>query len=472
MSREKEFVKNSAILSIGTILPKLTSIITLPIVTEKLSNAEYGTFDLITILVALFLPVATLQMQAAGFRYLVGVRGDKEEQTSIISNITFFTVPICVAALVVLYFFMNSISPMTRMLILSYFLVDTLLLTGRQIARGLAMNSVYSISALLNSILEMVLTAVLLLKFNMELDGVLIALLFSQSTSLIYLLLKTRMIQYMKFKAFSFKQIKSLISYSWPMVPNCMSMWVMRVSDRFVISFSYLGTAGNGLYAVANKIPQLLQIAQSTFAMAWQENASLSVEDEDSGEYYGKMFTNVFNILVGMMGLLIAFTPIIFIILIRGDYGESYNHMPILYIGVLFSAVSSYIGGVYVAHMKSKAIGITTMIAALMNFLINIIFVHFIGIYAASISTAVSYLWLAFFRMRDIQKIQKIKFEYKKILVLTGILIIMSAACFVRIIYIDIVNMVFSVAMAVYLNKNLIMPSIRKIKSKFKGKSK
>ena len=48
----------------------------------------------------------------------------------------------------------------------------------------------------------------------------------------------------------------------------------------------------------------------------------------------------------------------------------------------------------------------------------------------------------------------------------------MSAACFVRIIYIDIVNMVFSVAMAVYLNKNLIMPSIRKIKSKFKGKSK
>ena len=214
MSREKEFVKNSAILSIGTILPKLTSIITLPIVTEKLSNAEYGTFDLITILVALFLPVATLQMQAAGFRYLVGVRGDKEEQTSIISNITFFTVPICVAALVVLYFFMNSISPMTRMLILSYFLVDTLLLTGRQIARGLAMNSVYSISALLNSILEMVLTAVLLLKFNMELDGVLIALLFSQSTSLIYLLLKTRMIQYMKFKAFSFKQIKSLISYT------------------------------------------------------------------------------------------------------------------------------------------------------------------------------------------------------------------------------------------------------------------
>ena len=471
MSREKEFVKNSAILSIGTILPKLTSIITLPIVTEKLSNAEYGTFDLITILVALFLPVATLQMQAAGFRYLVGVRGDKEEQTSIISNITFFTVPICVAALVVLYFFMNSISPMTRMLILSYFLVDTLLLTGRQIARGLAMNSVYSISALLNSILEMVLTAVLLLKFNMELDGVLIALLFSQSTSLIYLLLKTRMIQYMKFKAFSFKQIKSLISYSWPMVPNSLSSWVMRVSDRLIL-WRFMGVEANSIYAVANKLPNMFSIVQNTFSLAWQENASLSVEDEDSGEYYGKMFTNVFNILVGMMGLLIAFTPIIFIILIRGDYGESYNHMPILYIGVLFSAFSSYIGGVYVAHMKSKAIGITTMIAALMNFLINIIFVHFIGIYAASISTAVSYLWLAFFRMRDIQKIQKIKFEYKKILVLTGILIIMSAACFVRIIYIDIVNMVFSVAMAVYLNKNLIMPSIRKIKSKFKGKSK
>ena len=49
MSREKEFVKNSAILSIGTIFPKITSIITLPVITGCLSKADYGIYDLITV---------------------------------------------------------------------------------------------------------------------------------------------------------------------------------------------------------------------------------------------------------------------------------------------------------------------------------------------------------------------------------------------------------------------------------------
>lgn len=102
--------------------------------------------------------------------------------------------------------------------------------------------------------------------------------------------------------------------------------------------------------------------------MAWQENASISVEDEDSAEYYGKMFDHIFRLLVGCMALLIAFTPIIFNILIRGDYEEAYNHMPILYLAMMFSTISSYLGGIYIAHMKSKELGITTAIAAAFNF--------------------------------------------------------------------------------------------------------
>ena len=52
MSREKALVKNSIIISIGTFLPKLVSLITLPIVTAGLTKAEYCTYDLITIMCA------------------------------------------------------------------------------------------------------------------------------------------------------------------------------------------------------------------------------------------------------------------------------------------------------------------------------------------------------------------------------------------------------------------------------------
>ena len=74
MSREGKLVKNTLVLSIGTFLPKAVSFITLPILTGYLTKAEYGTYDLITVLVALILPAATLQIQAAAFRFLIEVR--------------------------------------------------------------------------------------------------------------------------------------------------------------------------------------------------------------------------------------------------------------------------------------------------------------------------------------------------------------------------------------------------------------
>ena len=47
MEREKALAKNTIIIGFGTFLPKVASIITLPIVTGSLTKAEYGTYDLL-----------------------------------------------------------------------------------------------------------------------------------------------------------------------------------------------------------------------------------------------------------------------------------------------------------------------------------------------------------------------------------------------------------------------------------------
>ena len=467
MQREKEFVKNSAILSLGTILPKLASIITLPVITGCLSKADYGTFDIITILVSLFLPVATLQMQAAAFRFLITVRGHKEEQKKIISNIVLFTIPICIISLFILFFFLRNIDIETRVLILLYFFIDTILITARQIARGLSKNLIYSISALVNSTLEMALMVILLRIMGGALKSALIALIIPQTVSLIYVIIHAKVYEFIDSGLFSLGVIKELISYSWPMIPNSLSAWVMRASDRLVLTW-FMGVEANAIYAVANKLPNMFNIVQNTFSLAWQENAAMSVNDEDAGDYYGKMFSNVFNVFVGIMALLIFFTPLLYKILIRGDYLEAYNHMPILYIAALFATVSSYLGGIYVAHMKSKQIGVSTTLAAATNFLINIVFVKTIGIYAASISTLISYLWLAIYRMVDVQKIQKIKFEYKRIVALTAVLIGMAIVCSLRNSYLDASNMLIAIVTAISLNRKIIRTLINKGKQKLK----
>ena len=50
MNRERSLVKNTLILSIGTVIPKFASFIVLPILTGYLTKTEYGIYDLITVL--------------------------------------------------------------------------------------------------------------------------------------------------------------------------------------------------------------------------------------------------------------------------------------------------------------------------------------------------------------------------------------------------------------------------------------
>jgi O-antigen/teichoic acid export membrane protein len=467
MSRERELVKNSLILFLGTVVPKMIAVVLLPVITAYLTKAEYGTYDLITILVSLFLPVATLEMQTAVFRFLIEAREQQERKCQIITNVFVFTLAVSVVALTICYAILAKKRIPYALLIVSYFFMDTVLATFRQIARGLSYNKVYSMSAMISSVVELVLTVWLVVFIKIGLQGVLVALFVGQAISAIYIFLRIRIWNYIRWKLVSSCVLKELTAYSWPLVPNALSSWIIRVSDRTVILW-YMGIEETAVYGAANKLPNMLSIFQSTFLMAWQENASIHVQDEDSAAYYGAVFQNIYNIMAGAMALLTAATPVLFPLLIKGAYDAAYAQMPILYLGMLFSMLSSYIGGIYIAHKESRSIGITTTIAAIINILINVAFIPVAGLYAASLSTLISYIWLTVYRMIDIQKIQKIHFDYRQILRKTGYLIVMTIFSYQRRWQLDILNVVMALVLNLQWNKKYISTAVSLIKSKIR----
>lgn len=468
MSREKSLAKNTMILALGTFIPKISAFITLPILTAYLSKADYGTYDLVLILTSLILPSATLQIQTAAFRFLIKSRNDPERKKTIITNIFVFTIPISIVAIVIMYFFLGNLSFFNRFLILLFFFVDMINNSCLQTVRGLGDNFSYSVGAILGSLSKILLTVLGILLFKEGLSAAIIALIVAAAFSSLFIVIKSRLFQCVDLKKVSWSEIKQLISYSWPMVPNSMSMWVMNVSDRLVITFA-MGLEATAIYAVANKIPQILSIAQSTFTMAWQENASLTSDDKDVGEYYTKMFDLILDIMTGFLAAIIAATPILFIILIHGDYQDSYPQLPILFLAFLFSTMASFLGGIYVAFMKTKSVGLTTLAAAAINLIVDLLLVSLIGITAASLSTLISYFALVVFRMINVRKFVKIKYNYKKIVVYLAILILMCVVCFFRNPYLNIVNFVVGMVMFVILNRKLLAVIFRKI---FKKKQK
>lgn len=467
MNREKALAKNTFIIAIGTFLPKFSSIITLPIITGGLTKAEMGTYDLISTLVSLFLPVATLQIQSAAFRFLIDVREDEKETKRIITNIISFILPTSLIALTILYLCLGNVSLVIRWLICLYFFSDILMLSTQQIVRGLSNNKLYSASSVTISFSNMLLIVLTISVGKQGLVGVLASITIATTIGLILLLVKGHILSRIDLSLLSRKTLLEMLSYSWPMIPNSLSNWVLSFSDRAVLT-AFMGLEANAIYSVANKIPALFTTVQGTFVFAWQENASLASKDSDADTYYAEMFDSIFGILVGIMALLIAATPILFWLLIRGDYKEAYYQMPVLFMGMLFSSMASFIGGIYVAHKKTRSVGVTTILAAACNLVIDLVFVHKIGIFAASISTLVSYVFLTIYRMVDVQKFQKVKFNTGRFCLLIALLVLMCAICWIDTVALNVLNIILGCIIAFVVNRKIMKSILLTLKNKMK----
>ena len=455
MSRETRLAKNTVILSIGTFLPKVAAFFTLPILTGFLTKEQYGIYDLITVLVELILPLATMQIHSAGFRFLVESKMDRKMAKLYLSNIFAFVIPVSIVSLGVVYFFLPTDDLWIRAWICIYLFFDAIVTEIRSIARGLSENLAYSISAIISAVFKMVFAFILVQIMKQQLIGAIIALALSPVFSIVYLVIKLRVYELIDFRLFDIRIIRKMLAYSWPMVPNSMSNWVMRLSDRFVIT-SFMGLAANAVYAAANKIPSLLNLAHSAFTLSWHENASIVSEDKDADEYYSKMFSIMMNVYAGALGAIMACTPLLFRILIKGDYSESYAQMPILFLADFFYCMSIFLGGIYIGYKATKSVGITTFVAAACNLFVDLFLIKKIGLYAASGSTLISYLLLFAYRLVDVRRLVKIKYNFKQIILISCILCVETILFYINTIYTNLFNVIIAVVVGYTLNRKLI----------------
>ena len=124
MNREKDLAKNTIIISFGQLLPKLTTLITLPILTSCLTKAEYGTYDLINTLVSLIIPIVVLKLDMGVFRFLIEYRNDEQRKAEVISTTYSFVILTSILSVIAIFFLLRNIESLTKLLICIYFLLD------------------------------------------------------------------------------------------------------------------------------------------------------------------------------------------------------------------------------------------------------------------------------------------------------------------------------------------------------------
>ena len=466
-----ELIKNTIIIFLGKACTQLISFLLLPLYTKYLITEEYGIVDLITTYVSLLVPVITLQLEMAIFRFLVDNREDKNKKIEIISTGYNLTIVFSIITLSIYLIIASFINIKYKYLIAGVIFSCIYSSISLQVARGFGENIKYSIGCCVSGISTVILNVVFIVGLKMNANGMLMSMILANVLTFIYLSVSLKINKFFKFSKFDLNLSKQLLKYSIPLVPNGISWWIVNASDRTIIS-AFLGVASNGIYAVSNKFSSLFMGVFNVFLLSWTESTSLHIDEDDRDTFFSKTMNTVLKLFITLCFLVITVMPFIFPILIDNKYNDAYNNIPILLIAMLFNIVVGLDSAIYIAKKMTKQVMYTSILAAIINILVNILLINYIGLYAASISTLIAYAVMALYRSYDLKKYVNIKWDiayiFKSFIIFMLILIVYYINNFI----INIISFVLICVYAIVSNKQLINKIIHKIIEKIVKKEK
>ena len=415
MNKKKQLAKNTIIIFFGRVCTQLISFFLLPLYTSYLATKEYGTVDLIQTYVTLLVPIITLELEMSIFRFLIDSRKSEKETNKLISN-NFFILGISLSIFSILYIIVSSIVTIPyRWLILVDIIVCVLSGNFLQVARGFGKTLDYAISCILTGLTTVISNIILICFVHMQAEGMIISMALANFMCSLYLFIRLKLYSKINFKIVDFKQIKEMYKYSLPLIPNGISWWIVNVSDRSIISI-VLGASANGLYAISNKFPTIISSLTGVFNLSWSESAALHINSSDRDEFFSDITNTILRLFMALGVGMLACMPFVFPILIDVKYNDAYNYIPFLVLGTVFNVAICLYSQVYLAKKLSKQVASTAIVGAIINILINVIFIKQIGLYAAAISTMISYFVMMIYRHFDLKKYVNIKIEKKLII--------------------------------------------------------
>ena len=462
MSRAGELAKNTFIITVGRVATQFISFLLLPMYTVLLTSEEYGTVDLITTIVQLLVPIVSLMIDQGTFRFLLSCKNNDEKEKVIFNSICIITL-LCLFAFLISIFILPFTGGKYGIWVIMILIMTTYSGLFLQIARGLKSTIDYAVGSFMTSAVTIVLNILFIAYIRMGATGMLVATLGGNFICVVYLFFKLSIFKYTKNFRTDKEICKELLRYSVPLVPNQLSLWVMNSSDRMIVYY-FLGASANGILAVSHKFPAIFMTFYNVFLLAWHETGAIHYFDSDRDDFFSEMIMKITTAFVTIGIGIIAVLPIVFLWFVNISYDAAYYNIPIYIYAFFFNIIVGMLGIVYVATKQTIEIAKTTIISAFVNIIVNVALIKVIGLYAASISTFVSYLVVAVYRIIDTKKYLNIKFNYVRIFHLVVVSIMYGVIYYLRNKYISIIGLCIFAIWAIAMNREMIYKAINSIK--------
>ena len=458
MNVANNLYKNTIILGICTLLNKGLMFVMLPLFTRWLSVSDYGAYDVLATYISLLIPLVSLAAGNAIFRLSV----DASEENKIgyfSSGLALYIVNSIIAVSILLlfksYFNFTNLGPFIILLLGE--ILDNYFQCYLRANKDLPL---YGLCRTATVVISAITITILVKGFDYGLTGLLLGYSSGYYISVILIICKTSFFKNICLKKISIYKIKELVNYSWPLIPNDISWWVINVSDRQIINL-FLGASANGIYAIAYKIPNLCSSVFGVFNISWQESATEILSSADRETFYNNILHKTYNLIITLCIGLVSCNFLFFDYIFDARYSDARLYSSILVASIIFSTISIFYGGIQISLKRPKANGISTLIGAIVNLVIHLLLVDFIGLYAAAFSTLISNAVVLYIRKYMLRKIYNIKLDLK-CYCLVPVFIYFSIFSMIRTnLLINIVNVIFAAAVFLLVNRDIILKTLR-----------
>lgn len=448
----KNLLNDTVIFAMGSLGSKVILFFLLPLYTNYLSTEEYGTADLITTLVTLIFPLVSLSIDLGVIRF--GMKSNEKKEDILVNSIVVLLFSFVVMLLLIPIFNFYRVVAEWKLYLVVLIALSNITEIEKVYLKVKNKNKAYSLIGILQTLILAGSNIVLLTFLNTGVKGYLLSNIAALSVCAIASFFAADLHKDLRKGKYNFVLLKRMVVYSAPLVFSRISWWLMHSFDKVLIEWM-IGASALGLYTAATKIPSLVNVVTGVFNQAWSISSIRESETTKDTNFYSKMFDYNSFVMFGVGIVIISVVKPLMSVYVGEAFRDSWVYVPLLLVSAICYSMFAFCGTLYVALQKSVNDMWTSVFAAIMNIIVNYVFIIKIGVWGAIIGSVASLLLFTIVRIIDIKRYIEFKIDIIRFIV--NVILVLLLSLSVTINFYPIIVSIISILLYIVINKKLVV---------------
>lgn len=427
MSRIKSLASDTMIYGVFTIVGRFLTFMLTPIYTNYLSMTAVGDISYIFSIIAFINIIYAFGMETAYFRFF---EKDNIKKTKTVFSTAYLTIFIIAFSSSSLFFIfarelapsLSSLPNAVTLVRLAAFLpfLDSLLVIPMAMLRMTRHPKKFAVVRFLMIIVAVALNMIFIITLKLGVEGVFYAQIISSVFGIVLLakdIIKNLLIKIQK------QLLKEMLRFGLPTIPATLSIMIMQVANIPILK-EMTTPQTVAIYAVNNRLSIPMMLFISVFIYAWKPFYMSRYEDSDAKNLFARVLTyfsfsaSIIFLTIGFFIKFIVMLPFIGGTFIDSSYWSGLGIVPIVMVSYFLNGVfNNFAAGFYIVK-KTDYLPLAIGTAAVLNIVLNIVLIPYLGIWGSALATLISYFLAVVIIYVFLQKVYPIKYEWKRLVIL------------------------------------------------------